>query len=127
MADKNLQRLSRKELLSIMISQGKEIDSLKEELRQANEKLQQRDICIRESGSIAEAALKLNNIFQDAEMASKQYLDSIKAMAQQEKEALTRIQAKEKKLQVELSKAKLKKGSVIKASSVMKGDDENDS
>jgi chemotaxis regulatin CheY-phosphate phosphatase CheZ len=83
MTDKNLQKLSRRELLEMMIAQGKEIDNLKAELKEAREKLSERELIIKESGSLAEAALRLNKIFEDADKAARQYLDSVRKMAEQ--------------------------------------------
>ena len=73
MTDKELQRLRRSELLEILLAQQKQIDSLKKELAEAKEQLA-------ESGSIAEAALKLNGIFEAAQKAADQYLYSIGAV-----------------------------------------------
>ena len=70
MTDKELQHLRRSELLEILLAQQKQIDSLKKELAEAKEQL---------SGSIAEAALKLNGIFEAAQQAADQYLYSIGA------------------------------------------------
>ena len=77
MTDKELQRLRRSELLEILLAQQKQIDSLKKELADANEQLAERKIVIEKSGSIAEAALKLNGIFEAAQRAADQYLYSI--------------------------------------------------
>jgi hypothetical protein len=104
MTDQKLKKLSRKELLEVMLTQSREIEQLKAELDAANQKLASREICIRDAGSIAEAALRLNQIFQDADAASQQYLVSIQRMEQQEKEALARIQAKERQLQAKMEK-----------------------
>jgi light-regulated signal transduction histidine kinase (bacteriophytochrome) len=109
MTDPTLKKLSRKELLEVMLSQSKEIEKLQEQLRVANEKLASREICIQQSGSMAEAALKLNQVFQAADAASQQYLESIQKMAQQEQETLARLQAKEQQLQAALDKVSGKK------------------
>jgi DUF438 domain-containing protein len=98
MTDRELHKLSKKELLEIMVSQGEEIDSLREQLKAANQKLKAREISVREAGSIAEASLRLNKVFEAADAAAAQYLESIKLMRSQEREALTRIQLKEREL-----------------------------
>lgn len=99
MINQKLKKLSRKELLEVMIAQGEEIERLQEQLKIAQQKLDEREICIKESGSIAEAALKLNHVFQDADNAARQYLEAFQKMVQQEQEALSRVQAKEQELQ----------------------------
>ncbi len=78
MTDKELKKLSRAELLEMLIAQSKEVDSLKKQLQEANEKLEDRRIMIANSGSIAEAALHLNGVFEVAQNAAEQYLENIK-------------------------------------------------
>lgn len=78
MTDKELKKLSRAKLLEMLIAQSKEVDSLKAQLKEANEKLEDRQIRIENSGSIAEAALQLNGLFEAAQNAAEQYLENIK-------------------------------------------------
>lgn len=78
MTEKELLKLKRAELLEIMLAQSKEIDSLREQLAEAEEKLASRRIAIKESGSIAEASLKLTQIFEEAQKAADLYLDNVK-------------------------------------------------
>ena len=59
MTEKELHRLKRGELLEMMLAQSREIESLRARVRQLEEQLADREIRIQESGSIAEAALKL--------------------------------------------------------------------
>jgi hypothetical protein len=98
MTDQKLKKLNRKELLELMLEQQREIDRLKEQLSAAEEKLAQREICIQQSGTMAEAALKLNQVFQQADAAAQQYLASVQNLEKQQQEALARLQAQEKKL-----------------------------
>lgn len=83
MTDKELRRMSRKELLEMLITQMQENKKLKEELAQAKKELDERTIILDEAGSIAEAALKLNEIFEAADRAAKQYLDSVRRKAEE--------------------------------------------
>lgn len=78
MTDKELKRLSRAELLELLISQMRENQRLEEELAAANEALQDRTIVIEQAGSIAEAALQLNGVFAAAEAAAAQYLENVR-------------------------------------------------
>lgn len=75
---KILKRMSRKDLLEILVLQSKKIDELTKELNKTKELLTTKQIIISESGSIAEASLKLNNIFETAQLAANQYLENIK-------------------------------------------------
>ena len=78
MENKNLKKITKKELLEILLSQAKRIDELEQELNKTKSKLESKKVTIEESGSIAEATLKLNNIFENAEETAKQYLFNIK-------------------------------------------------
>lgn len=86
MTDKELRKLSRSELLEMLLIQSKEVERLKNELEEANRKLEERKILLAESGSIAEAALKLNDIFKVAQNAADQYLESIKGLGKNSSE-----------------------------------------
>lgn len=78
MTDKELGRLKRSELLEIMVEQGKEIERLQKRLSEAEKKLQERRLIMENAGSIAEAALKINQVFEAAQKAADQYLESIR-------------------------------------------------
>jgi hypothetical protein len=84
MTEKELLKLKRSEMLEIMLAQSKEIDSLREQLAEAEEKLASRRIAIKESGSIAEASLKLTQIFEEAQKAADLYVDNVKRQARME-------------------------------------------
>ena len=75
---KELRKLSRKELIEVLLAQTREMEQLKAELNSKNELLEKREINIRESGSIAEAALRLSGIFEDAQKAADTYLAEIR-------------------------------------------------
>lgn len=81
MTDQELRKLKRSELLQIMIAQSKKITELQERLEEAERKLADREILLEESGNIAEAALRLNHIFEDAQRAAEQYLSNVKKQA----------------------------------------------
>ena len=73
-----LRRMSRKDLLELLVLQSKKIDELEEKLNKTNELLENKQILIAECGSIAEASLKLNKIFEVAQASADQYLSNIK-------------------------------------------------
>lgn len=75
----SLKKLSRLEILELFLKQSEELTQVKEELKIAKEELAERRITISESGSIAEAALKLSGIFEVAQKAANEYLDNVKA------------------------------------------------
>lgn len=78
MADKELRKLQKMELLEILVDQRKRIDELEKELAETREKLEDREIQIRNSGSIAEASLKLTNVFEEAQKAADLYLENVR-------------------------------------------------
>ncbi|MDO5784688.1 MAG: DNA repair protein [Eubacteriales bacterium] len=84
MTEKELRKLKRSELLEMMIAQSKEIAALQAQLRAANEKLEERELRLQEAGSIAQAALALNHIFEDAQAAADLYLENVRRLSKQE-------------------------------------------
>lgn len=84
MTNRELRRLSRRELLELLIEQGKKVNDLQARLDEATEQLASRQIQLEQAGSIAEAALRLNHIFEDAQAAADQYLENIRAQARSE-------------------------------------------
>lgn len=85
MTDKELRKLSRAELLEMLLEQTKRIEALKAELELKNRELENRRIMIEKAGSIAEASLRLNEVFEAAQKAADQYLYNIKLAAGDEK------------------------------------------
>lgn len=84
MTDKELRRLRRDDLLQILINQQRQNDELNAALKKAQEALDERRIAIEESGSVAEAALKLNGVFDAAQSAADQYLAQVREQADAE-------------------------------------------
>ena len=70
-------KLKRSELLEIILAQSEEIERLRAELAQKDAELESRRIAIAESGSIAEASLKLTRIFEEAQKAADLYVANV--------------------------------------------------
>ena len=83
MTEKELRKLKRIEILELLLEQSRENERLREQLAEMNKKLEDKEIAIKESGSIAEAALKLNGIFEAAQKAADQYLENLKNQTDQ--------------------------------------------
>ncbi|MBQ7849358.1 MAG: DNA repair protein [Clostridia bacterium] len=79
MAGKDLRKLSKTDLLELLIEQGRENVALRERLEKAEAELAQRRMLIEESGSIAEAALKLSGVFEAAQRAIDLYRENCEA------------------------------------------------
>ena len=73
MTDKELRKLRRDDLLQILISQQRQIDDMNAQLAEMKAALEDRRIKVEESGSLAEAALRLNQVFEAAQAAADQY------------------------------------------------------
>lgn len=76
MAGKDLRKLNKTELLELLIEQGRENLALRERLEKAEAELAERRVAIAESGSIAEAALKLSGVFEAAQKAIDLYREN---------------------------------------------------
>ena len=77
MTEKELLKLKRAEILEIMLAQSREIDSLRKELAVTKAKLEDKRICIENAGNIAEASLRLTNIFVEAQKAADLYVENV--------------------------------------------------
>lgn len=95
MAEKELRRMSRPELIEIIYALKSNEESLQKKNEGLEEQLNDRRIRVEEAGSIAEAALKLNDIFSVAQTAADDYLNSIKEVnaSMEEKQQTARIEA----------------------------------
>lgn len=94
MADKELRKLSRSDLLEMLIEQSEELLETKKKLQELEHKVAQREIQINKAGSIAEAALQLNHIFEDAEAAAQEYLDNIKSLSERQEAVCAGLEKK---------------------------------
>lgn len=94
MTDKELRKLGRIDLIDIIY----QLEKKQNELQQENEALQSRldsfRITIDEAGSIAEASIGINGVFEAAQKAADQYLSEIH-MANSETEERCRLMISE--------------------------------
>ncbi len=96
MTNKELKKLSRSELLEMLIAKSREAETLKIQLKEERKKLEDRRIIIHNAGSIAEASLQLNGVFEAAQKAVEQYTENMQRQAdicaELEKESKKRAQ-----------------------------------
>ena len=78
----DLTKLSKKDLLEIMLRQGEEIDALRAEVQELKDKLEAREIDINRVGSLAEASLAVTEIFKEADKAAMTSLTNLKRIAE---------------------------------------------
>lgn len=100
MTEKELRRLGRGDLLSLLLEESRENQRLREQLQSAQDALADKTLCIEKAGSIAEASLQLNGVFKAAEDACRQYTDNIMRLSQ-EQEALCARREKESREKAE--------------------------
>lgn len=78
MTDKELRRLSRRELLQMLLEQTSEVERLQAELDKTRAELNDRAIMLESCGNIAEASLKINHVFEAVQQAAEQYLANVR-------------------------------------------------
>lgn len=91
LTDKELHKLNRKELLELMLDQSRQLDDLREQLRQAQEQLASRQLLLNKAGSIAEASLQLNRVFEAAQAAAEQYLENVQTLSGRQTEVCQQL------------------------------------
>ena len=91
MTQKELKRLSRGDLLEMMLSLSKENEHLRKDLHTVRQQLEDRRLTVEQSGTLADAVMQLNGVFQAAQAACEQYRLNIRAQAE---EALAQAQEK---------------------------------
>ena len=85
MTDRELKRMSRRELLELLVASEKENERLREALEQQKVELQNRNLQIEEAGNLADAVVSLNGVFESADRAATQYLDNVRRYSLQQK------------------------------------------
>ena len=97
MTSKELKHLRRSELLEMLIAQMEENEKQGKLLEGAESALRNRQIDIENAGSIAEASLQLNGVFESAQSAAEQYLENVRRMEEQQNLIAQQMQEKAQK------------------------------
>lgn len=84
MTERELRRLSRTDLLELLVAQRRENEQLRCILDQTQAQLADRTIQIDKAGSIAEASLQLSGIFNAAQDSCQYYLDNIRLLSERQ-------------------------------------------
>lgn len=92
MTDRQLRKASRVDLLKLLLEQKRENMALQEEIQQLRGQLQQRQIAVDQSGTLAEAALKLSGIFDAAETACQYYTENIRSLSGRQEEICRKME-----------------------------------
>lgn len=97
MNQKPLNKQSKSEILEILLEKTKEVELLKKELESANKALADRELKIEKAGTLAEAALLLNGVFEAAEEATAQYLENIEKRSEEQDKLYEKKEAEYRK------------------------------
>lgn len=92
MTDKELKRLSRAELLEMLIDKSREIEALREQLDDALAQLNDRALRIENAGTMAEAALLVNGVLDAAQQAGAQYQENMRLRQSQMEEECAQLE-----------------------------------
>lgn len=80
MAERELRRMSRTELIEIIYALKQHEEELEQQNAALQKQLDDRTLRLEHAGSIAEASLALHQVFEAAQAAADAYLKSVKAM-----------------------------------------------
>ncbi len=93
MTDQELRHLTREDLLDIIYELQQKTQRLEQENETIRKQLSDRTVKLENAGSIAEAALALNGVFEAAQAAADQYLAQVHAANEQSQQLADRIVA----------------------------------
>ena len=113
MTDKELRKLSRMELIDIIYEAQKRYEDCAGENQKLKAALEERNLKIASAGSIAEAALSVNRVFESAQAAADEYLLSLRAANETALRKIT--DAEEKSRQILAQAEKTASGIVAEA------------
>ena len=98
MTNKDLKKMRRIELMELIGELTRENQTLNEQneklryqLKEVREKANNRSIAIEKAGSIAEASLLLNGVFEAAQESAAQYLENIERLSREQQSICDRI------------------------------------
>lgn len=107
MTELELKHLRRADLVEILLDLSKENEILRAQLERARTQLADRTIAVENAGSLAEAALRLNGVFEAAQAACDQYTQNLRQrMAEQDEICRRMEQEAQKKCDQMLEEAK---------------------
>ena len=93
MTDQQLRRMNRKELLELLVLLKTENEALTAQVQQLQGQLQSRAVAISQAGTLAQAALQLNAVFESADKAAQHYLENLPGTVRQHLEEAARLRA----------------------------------
>lgn len=104
MTDKEFRRLTREELVEIIYELQKAQEQLRAENEELKKQLADKELKMESAGSIAEAALALNGVFEAAQEAADQYLSQVRAVNERTQSVCDRVIANAQRRAAEIVK-----------------------
>ena len=83
MTEKELQKLTRQDLLELLLASEKENEELRKEVQTLRENAEDKQLMLDKVGSIAEASLLVNGVFTSAQAAADQYVLNVKRICEE--------------------------------------------
>lgn len=111
MTDKEFKRLNRSQLIDVIYQYQLQVETLTEENRELELKLADKRLRLSKAGSIADAALEINDCFRNAQKAAEQYLNEIKLIREE-------VEAERQKI---LEEAQMEASSIINSAKKSQG------
>lgn len=109
MTDKEFRKLKRGDLVAIIYEYQKQQEILIKENEELKEKLESKELKISNAGSIAEAVLEMNHLFETAQKTADDYVEQVKlSMSDAEKKAEEIIAQAQKKADEIIAEAEKK-------------------
>ena len=84
--------LSKNEMMMVMHDQEQEIERLKAKVAELQATLDNYEIKINETGTLADASAQISNLFEAAQATVETYIDNIKKRSQKSEEILADVQ-----------------------------------
>lgn len=101
MAERDMRKLNRNELLEVVYEYQQNEKKLLAKIDELCDELDSRQIKTDECGSIAEAALKLNGVFEAAQRAADQYVESVRLAQEAKRNEIAHDAEQEAKMIIE--------------------------
>lgn len=106
MTDKEFKRLKRSDLISVIYEYQKKQEELEREIEELKAQLEEKTLRISDFGSIAEAVVGLNELFETAQKTADEYIEQVRlASGDAEKKAQEIIAEARQKAEEIVSKA----------------------
>ena len=86
MTEKELQKLTRQDLLELLLEAERENETLRDEVETLRAEAADKRLLLEKVGSIAEASLLVNGVFSAAQAAADQYVLNVKRVCEEKAE-----------------------------------------